>query len=61
MDKFDLNKLTNEDLEHQLYKELLYYAEDLDELCHIIRKQLPRKMLYRLISKLYRLRKGTWL
>lgn len=53
-----LNKLTNKELQHQLYKEILYYTEDLDILCHIIMKQFPRKMIYRLISKLYRLRKN---
>ena len=50
------NYLNNEELERKLQEEFMYYAEDLDELCHIIRKQLPRKMIYRIISKLYRLR-----
>lgn len=56
MQNFDLNKLTNEELEQKLHEEVLYYTEDLQKLCHIIRKQLPRKMVYRIISKLFRLR-----
>ena len=55
-ERFDLSGLNNEELERKLQEEFMYYAEDLDELCHIIRKQLPRKMIYRIISKLYRLR-----
>ena len=54
--KFDLSSLNNEELEQKLQEEFMYYSEDLDELAHIIRKQLPRKMIYRIISKLYRLR-----
>lgn len=57
MYEFDLSELTNEELEKQLYSEVLYYSEDLSSLCRIIRKNIPRKMMYRLISKLYRLRK----
>ena len=56
MDNFDLSKLTNEQLEEKLHDEFLYYTEDLQKLCHIIRKQLPRKMVCRIISKLFRLR-----
>ena len=54
---FDIGSLTNKELEQKLYEEFIYYSEDLDQLCKIIRKQLPRKMVYRLISKLYRLRR----
>lgn len=53
---FDINSLTNKELGQKLYEEFMYYSEDLDELCKIIRKKLPRKMVYRLVSKLYRLR-----
>ena len=56
---FDLSGLSNEELEKQLYSEVLYYSEDLSSLCRIIRKNIPRKMMYRLISKLYRLRKQS--
>lgn len=56
MNEFNLSNLTNKELEHQLYSELLYYSEDLDGLCRIIRRQLPKRILYRLISKLYRIR-----
>lgn len=56
---FSFNYLTNEELEQKLQEEFMYYSEDIDELCHIIRKLLPRKMIYRIISKLYRLRKTT--
>ena len=55
-ERFDLSSLNNEELEWRVQEEFMYYAKDLDELCHIIRKQLPRKMIYRIISKLYRLR-----
>ena len=35
--RFDLSSLNNEELEQKLHEEFMYYAEDLDELCHIIR------------------------
>lgn len=57
MDGFDLSMMSNEELERQLYSEVLCYSEDLMKLCRIIRKNISRKMMYRLISKLYRLRK----
>ena len=53
---FNLDQMTNEELEQQLYHEVLYYSEDLLKLCRLIRKNIPRKMMYRLISKLYRVR-----
>ena len=53
---FDLSSLTNEELDERLYQELLYFEEDIYQLSRIIRKQLPRKFIYRIISKLYRLR-----
>lgn len=40
-----------------LYKELLYYDEDLDELSRILVKTLPNEMIRRIINKLYRIRK----
>lgn len=52
----DISEFSNKELTDQLYKEIIYYDEDLYGLCHIIQKQIPRKMMYRLISKLYRLR-----
>lgn len=54
---FNLSLMSNEELEKQLYREVLYYSDDLMKLCRIIRKNISRKMMYRLISKLYRLRK----
>ena len=56
MNSLDLSKLTNEELEQRLYEEFRLYDWDLKKLCHIIRKQLPRKMVYRIISKLFRMR-----
>lgn len=56
-DEIDLSRLSNEDLDQQLYNEMVFYTEDLRLLCKLIRKQLPKKMVYRIISKLYRLRK----
>lgn len=56
---FNLDRMTNEELEQQLYYEVLYYSEDLLKLCRLIRKNVPRKMMYRLISKLYRIRTRT--
>ena len=55
-DDFNLGEMTNEELDQQLYHEVLYYSEDLLKLCRLIRKNIPRKMMYRLISKLYRVR-----
>lgn len=51
--------MTNEELDQQLYYEVLYYSEDLLKLCRLIRKNIPRKMMYRIISKLYRVRAKT--
>jgi hypothetical protein len=51
-----LNRLSNDELTEQLYKEFSFYDEELYDLCRIIRKQIPRKMMYRIISKLYRIR-----
>ena len=56
MHNLDLSKLTNEELEQRLYEEFRLYDWDLKKLCHIIRKQLPRKTVYRIISKLFRMR-----
>lgn len=58
MSCFNLESLSNSELQEQLYKEFLFYDEELYELARIVRKQLPRKMLYRLISKLYMIRKS---
>ena len=59
VNNFDLSIMSNEDLEKQLYNEVLYYSEGLMKLCRLIRKNIPRKMMYRLISKLYRVRIKT--
>lgn len=53
----DLSILTKEELSNQLYKEAIYYSEELNVLCKILCRNLPRRMIYRIISKLYRLRK----
>lgn len=55
--EFDLDNLSNEELECQLRLEFLYYEENLLKLCSVIRKTIPKKMYYRLLSKLYRIRK----
>lgn len=55
---FNLSALTNEELEHCLYREMLYYSEDLMDLSKILRRQLPKRMMYRIISKLYRIRRS---
>lgn len=52
----DLSMLKKQELIDQLYKECLYYDEDLHDLCKIICGEIPRKMVYRIISKLYRIR-----
>jgi hypothetical protein len=52
----DLSSMSNEELVDQLVSECIYYDERLYSLCKIICKELPRKMVYRIISKLYRLR-----
>ena len=52
----ELSNLTNEELTEQLYQELLYYSEDLFSFCKIIQKQIPRRFIYRIICKLYRIR-----
>lgn len=53
----DLSILTKQELIRQLYNECVYYDENLFELCGIICKEIPKKMVYRIISKLYRIRK----
>lgn len=55
-ERLNLSELSNEELAIQLYNEMIYYTEDLYGLSRIIQKQLPRKMMCRIISKLYRLR-----
>lgn len=39
-----------------LYKELLYYDEDLYELSRILVKILPKEMIIRIINKLQRIK-----
>lgn len=56
MEDFDFSDMNNEQLEKQLYSEMIFYEKNLLKLCRIIRKQIPRKMIYRIISKLYRIR-----
>lgn len=52
----NLSELSNEGLAEQLYREAVYYDENLRELCYKIQKQLPRKFMMRIISYLYRVR-----
>jgi hypothetical protein len=56
IERIKLNRMTNEELDICLYKEFKYYEKDIGILCSIIRKTLPKSMIYRLISKLYRIR-----
>ena len=53
----DLRTLSKKELQEQLYNEFLYYAEEPYDLCKIICNQISRRMVYRIISKLYRIRK----
>lgn len=53
----DLSRLSNEDLEKQLNIEISYYEKDLTDLCKTIRKTIPKRILFRIISKLYNIRK----
>jgi len=55
----DFPNMTKEELSKQLYQEVSYYNEDLMGLCQILVKQVPRKYIYRIISKMYRVRKTT--
>lgn len=52
----DLSRLNKKALIDQLYSELIYYDEGLYKLCKILVDELPRKMVFRIISKMYRLR-----
>lgn len=52
----NLSNLTNEELTKQIYQELLYYSEDLFSFCRVVQKQIPRRFMYRIISKLYKIR-----
>lgn len=54
MKEFDLSKLTNEELIRQLYLELSCIS--LEDGCKLIQKNIPRKMMYRVISVLYKRR-----
>lgn len=56
MEDFDFSDMSNEQLEKQLYSEVIFFEKNLLKLCRIIRKEIPRKMIYRIISKLYRIR-----
>ena len=51
-----LETKTNQELEQMLLNEFIYYDENLNELAHIIRTELPKQYVYRILSKLYRLR-----
>jgi len=57
-----LSDLTNEELTNQLQQEISYYNTDtgdmLYKLSKIITKTIPKSMTIRLISKLYKTRKG---
>lgn len=52
----NLSELSNNELADQLYQEVIYYRDDLNNLCHKIQNQIPRKLMMRLISHLYRIR-----
>lgn len=55
----NFENMTNEELEQELLKEVLFYTDKLELLCHTLRKQIPKKLVYRIISKLYRMRMET--
>ena len=52
----DFEMMSKQELIDQLSNECQYYDEDLREFCRIICGEMPRRMIYRIISKLYRLR-----
>lgn len=52
----NLSTLNKQELIQQLYSEAIYYDEDLDKFCKLLCDELPRKMIFRIISKMYRLR-----
>lgn len=53
--KFDISKLSKEELIKQLYQEMNF--SEPEYLSKILIKELPKKYVYRIICKLYRLRK----
>ena len=52
----DLSSLNKNELIEQLYSEAIYYDEDMHKLCKILCDELPRRMIFRIISKMFRLR-----
>lgn len=58
----NLSDLTNEELTNQLQQEISYYNTDTGDMLYkiskIITKTIPKSMTIRLISKLYKTRKG---
>ena len=57
-----LGENMNEEKEHRvdvLYEELLCYSQDLYELSKLLVKILPKQMIWRIIGKLYRIRKAN--
>ena len=50
-------KKTNKDVEEYLLNEIKYYQKDYDKFVHILVRNIPRKYIIRIISKMYRLRK----
>lgn len=48
----DLSKLSNKELEELLYNYSFYFERK--EFCDIIRKELPKRYIYRILNKLYR-------
>lgn len=52
----ELSRLTKQELINQLYSEVIFYNENLQSLCKLLCDELPKKMIYRIISKMYRVR-----
>lgn len=52
-----LHEADKEELIKLLSKEMSFYNDDMDGLAKIICKKLPKEMVFRIINKLYRVRK----
>ncbi len=52
-----LREADKEELIKLLSKEMSFYNDDMDGLAKIICKKLPKEMVFRIINKLYRVRK----
>jgi len=56
MEHIDLSRLKKPQLIAKLHSEVLNYDDDLQKLCKLLCDELPRSLVFRIISRMYRIR-----